>query len=112
MSGARGSLKAFRKNSMRELDLHLASEIVDEIEELWVTSDSTVIHLSIDVSQGVLRGFSCRLGPGVVAEMGQSHNVRSGAVYPSLSVFVEDENRDISSRWYCFKRGDEWFVES
>jgi hypothetical protein len=93
------------------MDLHVASEIVDGIEELWLTSDSTVIHLSIDVSQGVLRGFSCRLGPGVVVEMGQCRDSRSGCVYPTFCIFVEGGNHDVSSRQYCIKRGNEWFIE-
>lgn len=94
------------------MDLHVASEVVDGIEELWLTSDSTVIHLSIDVAQGVLRGFSCRLGPGVVVEMGHSRDSRSGRVYPSFCTFVEEGNHDVSPRRYYFKRGDEWVIES
>lgn len=94
------------------MNLHVESEVVDGIEELWLTSDSTVIHLSIDVNQGVLRGFSCRLGPGVVVEMGHSRDSRSEHVYPMFCIFAEDENHGVSSRLYCIKRDHEWVIES
>ena len=97
---------------MQELKLHIASEIVDGTENLWVTSDSTVILLNIEVSTGKVRGFSCRLGPGVVAEMGENRNVLTGHVYPSLCIFTEDENHRASPQQFCDKRGDTWFLES
>lgn len=98
--------------AMQELKLQVSSEIVDGIEELWVTSDLTVIHMSIDVSNGVLRNFSCRLGSGVVAEMGEVRSALSGHVYPSLWIFIEDENHNTSHRQLCIKRGNEWVIES
>ncbi len=97
---------------MQELKLHVASEIVDGTEDLWVTSDSTVIHLSIDVRTGTLRGFSCRLGPGVVAEMGETRSALSDEVYPALCIFTEDENHHASPQQFCRKYGTEWFIES
>lgn len=96
---------------MQELVLHVASEIVDGIETLWVTSDSTVINLDIDVSTGVVRRFSCRLGPGVVAEMGETRDVISGHVYPSLCIFTEDENHNASRQQFCTKGDDGWSIE-
>ena len=96
---------------MEEPKLHVASEIVEGIEELWVTSDSTVIHLSIDVGTGVVRSFSCRLGPGVVAEMGETRDVVSGHAYPSLCIFTEDENHNASRQQFCTKGDDEWSIE-
>ncbi|RYZ65302.1 MAG: hypothetical protein EOP09_14485 [Proteobacteria bacterium] len=96
---------------MKELKLHVASEIVDGTEELWVSSDSTVIHLSIEVGTGIVRGFSCRLGPGVVAEMGETRNVVPGHVYPSLCIFTEDANHNASRQQFCTKVDDEWSIE-
>ena len=97
---------------MHDLKLHIASEIVDGTEELWVTSDSTVIHLSIEVRTGIVRGFSCRLGPGVVAEMGESRSAISAEVYPTLCIFTEDENHHASPQKFCRKHGTEWVIES
>ena len=97
---------------MHEMNLHVASEIVDGTEELWVTSDSTVIHLSIEVGTGIVRGFSCRLGPGVVAEMGEARSALSDEVYPMLCIFTEDENHHASPQQFCRKYGAEWLVES
>jgi hypothetical protein len=97
---------------MRQLKLHVASEIDDGTETLWVTSDSTVILLTIDVSTGKLRGFSCRLGPGVVAEMGEARSAQSPEVYPSLCIFTEDENHQASPQQFCRKYGSEWIIES
>lgn len=97
---------------MRELKLHVASKIVDGTEELWVTSDLTVIHLSIEVRTGIVRGFSCRLGPGVVAEMGEARCALSDVVYPMLCIFTEDENHHASPQQFCRKNGTEWLIES
>jgi hypothetical protein len=97
---------------MRELKLHVASEIVDGTETLWVTSDSTVILLTIDVSTGKVQGFSCRLGPGVVAEMGEARCALSPEVYPMLCIFTEDENHHASPQQFCRKFGAEWVIES
>lgn len=97
---------------MRELKLHVASKIVDGTEELWVTSDSSVIHLSIEVATGIVRSFSCRLGPGVVAEMGEARSALSCEVYPMLCIFTEDENHQSSPQQFCRKYGTEWLIES
>jgi hypothetical protein len=97
---------------MRDLKLHVASEIVDGTENLWVTSDSTVILVTIDVSAGRVRGFSCRLGPGVVAEMGEVRSPLSAEVYPMLCIFMEDDNHHASPQQFCRKYGDEWVIES
>ena len=97
---------------MQEMKLHVASEIVDGTEEVWVTSDSTVIHLSIEVGTSIVRGFSCRLGPGVVAEMGEARSALSKEVYPMLCIFTEDENHHATPLQFCRKYGDEWLVES
>ena len=97
---------------MQEMKLHVASEIVDGTEDLWVTSDSTVIHLSIEVGTGIVRGFSCRLGPGVVAEMGEARSALSKEVYPMLCIFTEDENHHASPQQFCRKYGAEWLIES
>lgn len=97
---------------MHELKLHVASEIVDGTEELWVTSDSTVIHLSIEVRTGIVRGFSCRLGPGVVAEMGEVRSALSDELYPMLCIFTEDGNHHASPQQFCRKYGTEWLIES
>ena len=97
---------------MQELKLHVASEIIDGVEDLWVTSDSTVIHLRIDAGRGILRGFSCRLGPGVVVEMGEARSALSSEVYPMLCIFTEDDNHHASPQQFCRKHGDEWFIES
>lgn len=97
---------------MRELKLHVASEIVDGTEELRVTSDSTVIHLRIEVGTGIVRSFSCRLGPGVVAEMGEARRTLSDEVYPMLCIFTEDENHHASPQQFCRKHGTEWLIES
>ena len=97
---------------MQELNLHVTSEIIDGTEELWVTADSTIIHLSIDVGTGTLRGFSCRLGPGVVAEMGEARSIISGEAYPMLCIFTEDENHHASPQQFCRKYGTEWLIES
>jgi hypothetical protein len=96
---------------MKELKLHAESEIVDGIENLWVTSDSTMILLSIEVGTGIVKGFSCRLGDGVVAEMGETRNVVSGHVYPSLCIFTEDENHNASRQQFCSKGDDGWSIE-
>jgi hypothetical protein len=96
---------------MKELKLHVSSEIVDGIENLWVTSDSTVILINIEVSTGIVQGFSCRLGPGVVAEMGETRNVVSGHVYPGLCIFTEDENNNASRQQFCTKGDDGWSIE-
>ena len=96
---------------MHELKLHVASQTVDGIEELWVTSDSTVIHLSIAVKTGTLRGFSCRLGPGVVAEMGEARSALSNEMYTMLCIFTEDENQHASPQQFCRKYGAEWVIE-
>jgi hypothetical protein len=97
---------------MHDLKLHVASEIVNGTEELWVTSDSTVIHLSIEVRTGIVRGFSCRLGSGVVAEMGEARSALSTEVYPTLCIFTEDANHHVSQQQFCRKHGSEWFIES
>ena len=97
---------------MQELKLHVASEIVDGTETLWVTSDSTVILVTIEVSTGRVRGFSCRLGPGVVAEMGEARSALSSKVYPMLCIFAEDENHHASPQQFCRKYGTEWLIES
>lgn len=97
---------------MHDLKLHVASEIVDGTEELWVTSDSTVIHLSIEVHSGIVRGFSCRLGPGVVAEMGEARSDLSDEVYPMLCIFTEDDHHHASRPQFCRKYGAEWLIES
>jgi hypothetical protein len=97
---------------MKELKLHVSSEIVDGIENLWVTSDSTVILINIEVSTGIVQGFSCRLGPGVVAEMGEARSALSDEVYPMLCIFTEDENHHASPQQFCRKYGAEWLIES
>lgn len=105
-------MKTLDKNPMPDLKLHVASEIVDGTETLWVTSDSTVILLTIEVITGKVRGFSCRLGAGVVAEMGEARSALSPRVYPMLCIFTEDENHHASSQQFCRKYGAEWLVES
>ena len=92
--------------------LHVASEIVDGIESLWVTSESTIIHLSIEVATGRVINFSCRLGAGIVAEMGESRNAISDERYPSLCIFSEDENHNSSPQQFCQKHGTEWHIQS
>jgi hypothetical protein len=97
---------------MQKLKLHISSEIVDGTENLWVTSDSTVILLTIDVSTGKVLGFSCRLGPGVVVEMGDARSALSADVYPTLCIFTEDENHHASPQQFCRKYGSEWLIET
>lgn len=97
---------------MQELKLHVASKIADGTEELWVTSESTVIYLCIDLKKSTIRNFSCRLGPGVVAEMAEARSTISDEVYPMLCIFTEDENHHTSPQQFCRKYGTEWLIES
>lgn len=92
-------------------ELHVIAEIKDGIEELWVTSETAVIHLSIVVDTGEVRNFSCRLAPGMVAEMGPSRDVKTGDRCPSLFIFTEDGDHQVTSRKYVAKRNGEWCVE-
>ena len=92
---------------MSKLDLHIISEIKDGLEEVWVTSEVTAIHMTIDINSRSVTGFSCRLEPSVVAEMGQS-----GDDYPMLCVFTESSDHKVGSRLYCKKQGRDWIIES
>ena len=92
---------------MRGLELHVIAEIKDGFEEVWITSETTVIHISIDIASRSVTGFSCRLGPSVVAEMGQS-----GDDYPSFCIFTESSDHKVGSRLYCKKQGGDWVIES
>lgn len=96
---------------MQAPTLHVASEIVDGLESLWVSSESTVIHLSIEVESGRVIDFSCRLGTGIVAEMGEVINALSGERYPSLCIFAEDENHNSSPQQFCQKHDGVWHIE-
>lgn len=96
---------------MHQEELHVSAEIKDGIEELWVTSETTVIHLSIHVDTGEVRGFSCRLGPGMVAEMGGNRDVKTGHCYPGLFIFTEDGEHRVTSRKYVSKRHGGWIIE-
>jgi hypothetical protein len=96
----------------QDLKLHTISKIDNGIEELWVTSEcSVVIHLSIDVSTGRVSGFSCRLGPGIVADMGTTTDASTNMTYPMLCIFAEYE-KGTSPLQFCRKRGTQWVIES
>jgi hypothetical protein len=99
-------------NHMDAPKLHIASDICDRIENLWVTNESTVIHLSIEVSTGRVINFSCRLGAGIVAEMGEARNSMTDERYPMLCIFSEDEDHNSSPQQFCRKYGSEWQIES
>ena len=92
--------------------LHVASEIVDGFENIWVTSESTIIHLRIEVATGRVTRFSCRLGAGIVVEMGEARNAILAEKYPMLCICSEDENHSSSPQQFCKKHGTEWHIQS
>lgn len=96
---------------MRKLHLHVASEINDGIEELWVTSESMVIRLSISVETGRIRTFSCKLDSDVVAEAGESRNRKNNTVYPMLHIFTTKDEHLVGSRYYIEKGNDGWLID-
>lgn len=100
---------------MIDLELHVASNIEEGTEEVWVTSGTVgavVVLLIVDLESHALRGFSCRLQTGVVAELGETKDVVSGEGWPSLCIFAEEAGRVASLRYYCSKRGGKWSVEA
>lgn len=97
---------------MRSLNLHISSKVDGGKEEIWVTSDTVVVLLIVDLESHALRGFSCRLQTGIVAELGESNNVVSGERWPSLCIFVEEDGRVASPRYFCQKRGGKWSIET
>jgi hypothetical protein len=96
---------------MRSLNLHITSEIEGGRENVWVTSDEITILLIIDIDSGAVKGFSCRLGEGVVAEMGWAHH-SFPMPFPTLCIFTEDAEHNAGPRYYCNKRESGWNIES
>ena len=95
---------------MRDLELHISSKVEDGKEEVWVTSNTVIVLLIVDLESHALRGFSCRLDTGIVAELGESNNVVSGEKWPVLCIFVEEDGRVASPRYFCQKRGGKWSI--
>ena len=95
---------------MEEPKLHISSATENGIEELWVTSDSTTILLTIEVETGRTTGFMCRLGPGIVAEMGGSHEAGSSITYPSLCIYRENEQNEATRQQFIRKIQGEWCI--
>lgn len=82
---------------------------------MWVTSGTVkavVILLIVDLESHALRGFSCRLQTGIVAELGETKDVVSGERWPSLCIFAEEDGRVASPRYFCDKRGGKWSIEA
>lgn len=90
----------------------MTSKIADGLEEVWVTSESIVIHLTIQLDSGVLRGFSCRLDSDVVAEFGELRNALSKEAYPMLYVFTVVDGHEVGSRYFIHKRNNQWTIET
>ena len=82
---------------------------------MWITSGTVgavVVLLIVDLESHALRGFSCRLQTGIVAELGHTKNVVPCESWPSLCIFVEEDGRVASPRYFCDKRGGKWSIES
>ncbi len=91
-------------------ELHITAEIKDGIEELWVTSETSRILLRIAIATGEVRNFSCKLAAGRVAEMGPARDVKTGHLYPSLHIYTEDADHNVTLRKDIGKRQGEWFI--
>lgn len=96
----------------KTLPIDIASETLDKTENLWVFTTDTQVLLSIDTEKGTLVSFSCRLGPGVVVEMGMSRNLTSGDQYPCLCIFAEEEGHATGPLQFVRKCNGQWIVEN
>ncbi len=94
-------------------ELDVLVSICDGIEEVWVTGGRTTILLCGEIVTGQVRGFSCRAAPGMVVEIGCGQAPGAGCEirYPSLCIFMEEEDGRISPQQYCVRRNGGWVIE-